>query len=226
MLRIILSFITLFSFTSALAQVADEITDQQYYQAIEELAQYAHEKDDSYNTSQVYRQILSNAEQKGFNEAVIIPLNSFYQLENRPELQDRISNILKGLGQERPTKGFGRNLDIVANKDNECTSRCVGDILDGAAKGAGIGGSIGAGGGPAVGAAGAAGGAVIGGALGGVKCATSKECTDDSKDNGSKNKFTLPPSTESGLNAPGKIKRKSDTPDPVVDRAPSYFKGN
>lgn len=172
-------------------------------------------KDDSFNTSQTYRQILENVEKKGFSTAVVVPLKKFYILERNEGLKNRISEILKNLGEERPKGKFGRNIDIVANGSNECVSRCVGDVLDGAAKGAGIGGAIGVGGGPAVGAAGAA---VIGGALGGVRCATSKDCEDESKDKG-KNKFTFPPGYDFDLKAPG-IKLGDRRNGPAVDKGP------
>lgn len=189
-MRSLAIFVLLFlNLSTALADSSTTLSESQLYQAMEELADYAAQKDSSLNQSQFYYKILENSEAQGLEVGLIKPLHSLYSFEKNDTKVKHLQKIFVRLGFPVPAKEQDtnphsnprRNIDIVANSNKECVGSCIRDILDGAAKGAGIGTAIGAAGGPATAGAGAAGGAIIGGALGGAACSTRPECDKDKR---------------------------------------------
>ncbi|WP_415062059.1 hypothetical protein [Bdellovibrio sp.] len=208
-----------------------EPTKAQVYQAIEKLAQYASEKDLSSNSSQIYYQILRNSEVKGLELGLLEPARQLYWMEKDPRKEHLLRNIFTEVGVAMPQKRIPqhpdkqpfnprKNIDIVANSNNECVGSCIRDILDGIGNGAGAGGAIGIAGGPATAGAAAVGGAVVGGALGGVACSTRPECNKNDKNKFSGRDFDFTRSSRPNLE---QIRRARY--DIVINNGPSRWTG-
>lgn len=165
-----------------------EVTEQEALDAIEKFAEYTQDKDSRINKEQIYYTIRDNTSLKGIEWSLVRPMNELYKLETDPRNIQKLNSIYSRLRVAPPDfeseRGTVRNphsnRDFVM-KSNECTVKCITDIVETATSGVAIGGAIGAGGGPGTAAAGAAAGAIIGGTIGGVKCSARPECNNDGK---------------------------------------------
>lgn len=228
----ILFLLIIFNVTSTYANNS-YIAENQVYRAIEQLAQYAHEKDQNLNLQQMYYQILHNSEERGLQHGVIEPLRRFYSMKHDPQKRYSLLEIMNSLHVETPlpaapdnsVKPFNprKNIDIVANSSNECVGSCVRDVIDNMTKGAAIGAAVGAGGGPAVAAGSAAAGAAIGGAMGGVSCSTRSECKKNDKE---QKKIVVPKKDLEGPNRLNIAEVKRKKFDVVVNNGPRGWRGN
>lgn len=217
LLFFVITFFTTYSFSQDLEPSSSEV-----YQAIEDLAVYIHDKDSSFNASQVYRDILTNSSEVGIERALIIPTQKLLKFERVQTQRVRLQKIADLLpaprdSEDDPASPFRRRIDIVANSKNECVGQCIRDVVNTAAGGATIGVSIG-------GVGGAAGGAIIGAALGGAACATSPQCDKDKDKDKDKNKIII--SRDFDLQPRGDIrediKKKRDI---VVNPGPKRVRG-
>ncbi|WP_374028892.1 hypothetical protein [Bdellovibrio bacteriovorus] len=193
-MKFFLQFLACFFVASlSYAEEVVEISTNQLYAAVEDLALYIQEKDGNFAASFVYRDILERSSELGWTAGVAGPANELLKYENnqkqRTRLQ-RIANLLSGDSESQRKEQTGpgkKRWEVVANSDNACVGQCIRDIISTGASGATMGGLAG-------GPAGAIGGGIIGASLGGVACSTSRECNKDDKkeDNKTEDKFRVP----------------------------------
>lgn len=159
-----------------------QLTHAQVYQAAEELSGYIQAKDPDFHSSLVYRDILDNIDALGVENGLVRPIRILMSYEENPSLRQKLQDLIEFKNSRHQDEDMThdkpklKDVQIVANSDNQCVGQCIRDIISTAGGGATAGGAV-------YGPWGAVGGAIVGGALGGLACSTSPHCNKPVKEN-------------------------------------------